>query len=101
MRSPLKKPAGEARVYVTVLRESVIHPGSPPSRSFSSPNETTPKQATMHRFPLFPVSGGGGEGVKKRPLWGKESSLWGFSRQRKYPRDDHLVRWYLSRVSER
>lgn len=61
MRSPLKKPAGEARVYVTVLRESVIHPGSPPSRSFSSPNETTPKQETMHRFPLFPVSGGGRE----------------------------------------
>ena len=97
MRSPLKKPAGEARVYVTVLRESVIHPGSPPSRSFSSPNETTAKQETMHRFPLFPVSGGGG----KRPLWGKESSLWGLSRQPKYPRDDHLVRWYLSRVFER
>ena len=66
MRSPLKTPAGEARVYVTVIyTESVIRPDSPPSRSFSSPNETTPKQATMHRFSFFPVSGGGGVGGKR------------------------------------
>ena len=116
--------------------ESVIHPGSPPppSRSFSSPNETTPKQATrlrvvsppfflkdsrasetrarvkitprekrrhateifslspprvayattrslqqatMHRFPFFPVSGAGGRTTRGH-CGGKDISPWGF-----------------------